>query len=707
MINKRCLEIIEYLISNDNILDLKEMALKYDISERSVRYDMDNINYFLKRHGLTQLEKSSKGIYILNETKENIEKIIDILNVQFYTFSKLERINFMKAVFFFGREIIKLHEISEVLSVSISTVKLDLKEVKAYFHDNALEIASLSKKGLVLSGSEEKVRKSQLKFLLSYVDVRANHIVPKGGLKETYGVKLIIGEIKNYFEELSIRDIEIFIKRIEKKMRIIVSDEAYKVLKFYIMLSILRLQEGHSIEKREENENFLMQTKEYNTLSHELGHLERNFNLKFSKAELLLLTELFLGSHSYNFNTSFYKNWIEIEVSVHEMIKQVSRNIGVDLTRDKILLDGLLNHIKPAIYRIKNGILMENEMSEEVKNLYSELFGMVREVCKNTLNSYIGKEVPEEEVAFITIHFKVALDRKSNMIKKTKNILLVCGFGYGSSKLLSQKLLERYNVNIVDTIPYHKFLEIKKYDEIDFIITTLEMDNKTDYPLPIIRVNPLFSKDDRKKLEDYGLTEIQKKIPLTRILEVIRKDAQVLNEDNLIQGLKNLFQSNLLDDREKAMSKTLENLLKIRNIKFVQRVDNWQEGIKLAGQLLEAQGVVDESYTSQMIEAVERNGSYMVVAGRVALPHARIKNGKIRTGMALLKLEEPVKFPGGKMVEVIIPFSSYDQSEHIEALTELVWHIEENNFIDLIKDCRNKEEISAFIKENKLLKGLS
>lgn len=705
MINKRCLEILEYLIENDNTLELKEMALKYDISERSVRYDMDNINYFLKRNDLGQLEKKSKGIYSLDEKKENLKRIIDMLNVKFYTFSKSERINFIKAICFFGEEVIKLHEISEILSVSISTVKLDMKDVKVYLQENGLEIVPLSKQGLILKGSEEKIRKTQLKFLLSYVGIKKNKIVPRNKIKETYGVKLIVDEIINYFEDISIRDIDIFIKRIEKQMKIIVSDEAYKVLKLYIMLSILRLQEKHSIEEREENEKFLRQTKEFEVLTNELKHFEENFDLEFSDSELLLLTELFLGSHSYNFNTSFYKNWIEIEVSVHEMIKQISQSMKTDLTRDKILLDGLLNHIKPAIYRIKNGILLENEMSEEFKELYTDLFELVKNTCRATLNSYIGKDVTDEEVAFIAIHFKIALDRKSNIIKKTKNILLVCGFGYGSSKLLSQKLLEKYDVNILDTIPYHKFLEIKKYDDIDLIITTLEIEDKIDYPLPIIKVNPIFSKGDVKKLEEYGLTEVQKKIPLTKILNVIKKDCNITNEENLIKGLKDLLHSKLFDDREKSSAKTLENLLQSRNVKFLDRVDSWNQGIREAGKLLEDQGVVDSSYTKEMIEAVEKNGSYMVVAGKVALPHARVKDKGIKTGMALLRLKEPVIFPGGKKVELIIPFSSLDQSEHIEALTELMGLIEHQNFIEFINKAEDRDEINEFIRVKRSMLG--
>ena len=39
-----------------------------------------------------------------------------------------------------------------------------------------------------------------------------------------------------------------------------------------------------------------------------------NLRSEIDENELLLLTELFLGSHSYNFNSSFFENWIELKL---------------------------------------------------------------------------------------------------------------------------------------------------------------------------------------------------------------------------------------------------------------------------------------------------------------------------------------------------------------------------------------------------------
>lgn len=700
MLNKRCIDIIKKFSLNKKNVLIKDLAEDFGVSERSIRYDIDNINYFLAKKGLNQIEKVAKGYFEINETDENLNEIIEILNTSFYTFSKHERKEYIKALTLFSLDTIKLHEIAEVLSVSISTIKLDLKEIKVFLNESKLKLKYLSKLGLILVGDEEKLRKAQLKLLMEYLDISRDNLISKIKKDETLGYKLIRNELKFYFEDFPIRDVRIFIKRIEKELKIVISDEAYKVLQFYLMIAFTRLKNKNEIVAREENQKFLKSTKEYEVLLKELLHFEDNFDIKINESEILLLTELFLGSHSYNFNTSFYENWIEIEISINEIIKEVSKSMEVDLSSDKILFDGLLNHLKPAIYRIRNDIVLENEISSEVEELYNDLFEVVKEICDRKLRSYINKDIPKEEVAFLTIHFKTALDRKINNQKETKNIMIVCGFGYGSSKLLAQKMMERYDVNILDTLPYHKFLEIENYDDIDLIISTLDVDDKVEYPFPIVKVNPIFSKNDRKKLEEYGLTEVRKKISLSKLMEIIKKNAEVSDELLLGDELKKFLEGKAFDDRDRLGKKSLNSFLTKDKIKLGCSVETWEEALIEAGNILVANGAVKAQYISQMIDAVRKNGSYMVVSEKVALPHARINENVIKTDMSLLCLKEPVIFPGNKSVRIIMPFSSLDQSEHVDALSELVTLVEDFDFVDIVEKSKTPEEILGFIKEN-------
>lgn len=685
MLNKRCIEIIEELRKNNYTIFIKEIAEKFGVTERSIRYDIENINYYFSKFNLNEIEKQSKGVYTLEEDDDKIKELLKNMSQRFYVFTSDERKEFIEEKFLFFEEN-RLIDLAETLDISMSTIKIDLKEVKIFFIENGLNLNFYSKQGILLEGNEEKIRMLQLRFLNKYLEINNENVLcVKTKESKTYLDDILYEDLKEIFEKINLKNIYRFVKRIEKKLDTTISDEAFTILRFYVVIMLNRIKNNKAIIQRETNKKFLMETKEFEIINNEKEFLEEQSKIKIDENEVLLLTELFLGSHSYNFNSSFFENWIELEILVNKLIKDVSDILNINLTQDKALIDGLLNHLKPAYYRIRNNIKFENKIYEDVKLLYEELYEKVKVVSKKYLEKYIGKDIPEEEIAFLTIHFKTAIDRKVNSQRKTKNIIIVCGLGYGSSKLIAQKLLEKYDVNIIATLPYHKFLEVEDYEDIDFIITTLEIEDKLEYTFPIIKVHPILTKEDKALLESYGLSENQRKISLNQLMSIIKEETNILNEKELIKKLKNILKHKYIDDLEKQKIYTLSELLPLENIKIVDRVKDWKEAIKVSGISLQVGNYIKDEYIDEMIKNVEQNGSYMVVNDVVALPHARTNGLVNKTGMSLLVLRDEVTFPGDKKVKVLLTFSSYDQKEHIDALSKFVTILEERDFINKIK----------------------
>lgn len=63
---RRSTEIIQYLIKNsDQNMTLKELALKYEISQKVLKSDMKEINQFLRTIPAQEIEISDNGQIIL------------------------------------------------------------------------------------------------------------------------------------------------------------------------------------------------------------------------------------------------------------------------------------------------------------------------------------------------------------------------------------------------------------------------------------------------------------------------------------------------------------------------------------------------------------------------------------------------------------------------------------------------------------------
>ncbi len=269
MLNKRCIEIIKYLIDNDLQLSLKEAASFFNISERSIRYDIDNINYHLEKSGYMEIEKLQKGIYSTKESVKNLELFLEEILHRFYVFTSDERREFLKIKFLFS-ENNRLLEIGEDLDVSLSTIKLDLKEVKTFFDNNSLELNFISKQGVVLEGKEESIRQLQLRYITRYVEIYKNRYRSRYLSGGTYGLNFIADAIIESLDDSILSLIKFFIKRIEKKLEIIISDEAFNILTFYINLCIERIKSNHIIDNRQQNREFLLKTSEYSVISQEI-----------------------------------------------------------------------------------------------------------------------------------------------------------------------------------------------------------------------------------------------------------------------------------------------------------------------------------------------------------------------------------------------------------------------------------------------------
>ena len=556
-----------------------------------------------------------------------------------------------------------------------------MNRVKEILSSNKLDFNSYSKDFEYITGNEKNIRQFILNFLIDYMFIEKKF---PGELK----IKEVMEE---YFKDLELVKVRAFIKKIQEKLQKIISDEAYKILTLYLMIMIKRVKEK-KVLKEINNPNFITSSDEFKIISVIVNQLENSFDVKLSNQEIMAFSEYVLGSHSYNFDYSYYENWIQLEILVNKLIIDINSKIDINILGDNILFEGLLNHLRPAIYRVKQGIKLENSIYEEVLENYPELFNMIRESMKS-LEHYLEIEINEDEIAFVTIHFKEAIDRREE--KTLKNIIIVCGFGYGSSKLLKENIKKYFDVNVVNTLPLHKFEEITDFNNIDLIISTVPI--KEDR-VSIVHVSPILTKEDIEKLEYYGLDKERKLIYLEELLEIIKEHAEIKDEDGLIESLTEKYKSKIAFNIENKKH-NLEIILGEENIYTDLSFDSWEDALHFGGKVLEEKKAVSSEYVESIINILKTHGSYMVINEHILLAHGRNEDNVFETSMLLMTLDNYIEFPSGKKIKMIILFSSRDNKEHLNALLKLTELLDEKDLYEKIIDLGTKEEVYEKILE--------
>lgn len=83
----------------------------------------------------------------------------------------------------------------------------------------------------------------------------------------------------------------------------------------------------------------------------------------------------------------------------------------------------------------------------------------------------------------------------------------------------------------------------------------------------------------------------------------------------------------------------------------------------------------------------------------VAIPHARPEDGVTKLGMSVLKLEQPVQFPGNKPVRLFFVLAAIDQTTHLKALAQLTELLSNSADVAHILAAQSTEDVLTIINK--------
>lgn len=117
----------------------------------------------------------------------------------------------------------------------------------------------------------------------------------------------------------------------------------------------------------------------------------------------------------------------------------------------------------------------------------------------------------------------------------------------------------------------------------------------------------------------------------------------------------------------------LNDLLGSESIDLDARAANWRDAITQAGKLLEDSGAITADYTKAMIQSVEDNGPYIVVAPGFAFAHSRPSSAVKRTAISWVRLDTPVEFghSSNDPVGLVVALAAQDDKAHTQSMKEL------------------------------------
>lgn len=147
----------------------------------------------------------------------------------------------------------------------------------------------------------------------------------------------------------------------------------------------------------------------------------------------------------------------------------------------------------------------------------------------------------------------------------------------------------------------------------------------------------------------------------------------------------------------------LKKLVEQNHYLFIEKIDTWQEAIRMSCKTLEQDNSVDPSYAEEIIACVTKYGPYIVLMPNVAMPHATENAmGVNKTAIAFMKVEEPVLFEDNgskKSAQLFFTIASCDSEKHLQNMQMLCELLTNELLIEELAKAKTPEELLILHKK--------
>lgn len=699
-INVRCTQILSLLLNSTEPVTINYLSQKLNVSSRTIRYNLDELDSFLTDNDLKPLfRKPNMGIMLVqnSDEKQKLTELMKKLNVYYIILSQEERVHFILGELIGEQNYVTINSIAEKLCVSRNTIIKDLRDVRGWLKKNNLVLESAPKHGIKVIGEERYLRRAEIALLAGessminwfsrLVDKPFINIEPNSPLEV-------------FFKQTDMEYIEKCVNVAEKELDITFSDEAFAGLAIHIAIAVKRIQLKKDIFMDNDELKSLEITKEFTVASNIAKMLEERFNIAIPIGEIGYISIHLLGSNRTSSRVIENKDWVKLQILTNDIIQGIGSITGQDLSGDSQLFKGIIEHLKPAIYRLNNDLTLKNPLLQEIKSSYKELFEAVKKGLK-PVEDFTGKKLSDEEVGYFAMHFGAALQRLNDNENAKQNVLIVCATGIGTAEMLSSRIQSVFDVNIVGTMPIHQVNDVLSEKKVDLVITTVPIDK---VEVKCIEVNPLLTEKDIANLNHYikrrGRTEPASR--MNSVLDAVKKHCNVVDYEGLINDLSKILNVSNFIERKGEKQPVLKDLLNEKTIKLNVEAKTWEDAVIAGGELLEKNGSIEHRYIDAMIKSVKEIGPYIVIGPGIAMPHARPEAGAKKVGMSLITLSTPVNF-GNKEndpVDLVVCLCAVDHISHIKALSELVGLMGDDEKVKRIRSAEDVSYVQSIISES-------
>ncbi|MGB3891690.1 MAG: BglG family transcription antiterminator [Priestia megaterium] len=668
LLDKRSTAVLQVLLQAATFISVQELMKQFQVSRRTIYYDIEKINDWLCQQELEFVQYTyGKGFFLNDQAKDQVAKQFSHVMPSAYLSVEDRQIYVALMCILRGGKI-GTQQLMDETEVSRNTVLQDIKDLKNKWAKKGISLTYSYKDGYEVKGSESDIRNLLYIHITELLSQHQEELL-KRVMKADYEYSMIY----NWLVEC------------EDKLGMAFTDKMLTQLAYMLTFCIQRIGGKRYVDALITRKDELEKTRQYKALQ----EIESVLGFDFPPQEKHYLATVLLSAKVNVVNQADSDDWMRSIVK--EMVSRFQAYACVVFEDRNRLEQNLYIHLKTAYYRLLYNIHLPNPMLSAIQTKYQDIVELTKKALLPLGNS-LQTRINEDEISYFALHFGGWMKKQEGR-QKQKRIVIVCANGIGTSRMLQYQLEQLLtDAELIGPMTVRDYEQFK--ETYDLVITTTPLKKRMN----VMLVNPILTDDEKQRLIDL-VEPASSQLTTQAIMGIIKQHANIQDEPALLANLKLVIQQSkkMVREDKKPM---LHEVLQEPFLQLTDSADDWKSAVRLAAKPLLNYEYIEPSYVEAMIKSVEQLGPYIVIAPKVALPHARPEQGVNRVGMSMLRLKEPVYFSTEKQhgAQLIIVLAATDNETHLKALSQLSMMLSENDNIDKLIAMNTKQEMLALIE---------
>lgn len=483
--NRRRREILNLLFNLEGCITGGRLAMNYDVSLSTIRLDIKDINRELARYDVKVESQVKKGYFLSEKTKRVIRK-----NNIIRTIIDKEYINQMpltpneRQMYFLlqltKKDAVDLEDLSRELFVSVSTLTNDIFAARRWLKENLdLTFRFSLVEGVSLDCMEQEKRNLVIWIIVNNTNSSS---------------------ISKYWHYLVDGEGSEIVSNNESLFRVI-NESAYEHGYILSGHSVVAVATAIGLCNERNKSGFPLESQDgIRELAPVVAdikmRIEAEHSIFLTRADWRLVEDYFVAGQFLRGTDLNLFDTRQPKAVVKEFFKLVKSRYGCDMAKAPGLAGDLELYLVGMHSRLKYHFPIANSLDFDFGETPHLEKGMAV-LLDDVIFDHWRLRISERERVYLTLHLIATRDQWVNPTR----VMVVCDYDQGIWNYIENLIVARVK-NRIEVISRHTYQEIAllklpEIDQVEFIISTATLKDKTDLPLIVIKPEMIASDIDK------------------------------------------------------------------------------------------------------------------------------------------------------------------------------------------------------------------